>query len=128
MHLAMGHRVKLATIFLRCIPAFFRSRNEQVIVELALRQQLATFSEKGCRPRITPADRGFWVFLSRVWSVADLVGMEGDPGHRSARNRGSLASQGISAVLAIDLETRTRSGIGKISPVFRTADTRHSDN
>jgi putative transposase len=67
MHRAMGHRVKLATIFLRCIPAFFRSANEQVIVELALRQQLATFTEKGCRPRITPADRGFWVFLSQVW-------------------------------------------------------------
>jgi hypothetical protein len=24
----MGHLLKLATIFLRCIPAFFRSRNE----------------------------------------------------------------------------------------------------
>jgi len=64
----MRHLLKLATIFLRCIPAFFRSRNEQVIVELALRQQLATFTEKGHRPRITPADRGFWVLLSRVWS------------------------------------------------------------
>jgi len=64
----MGHLLKLATIFLRCIPAFFRSRNEQVIVELALRQQLATFTEKGHRPRITPADRGFWVLLSQVWS------------------------------------------------------------
>jgi putative transposase len=65
---AMWHLLKLTTIFLRCIPAFFRSRNEQVIVELALRQQLATFTEKGRRPRITPADRGFWVFLSQVWS------------------------------------------------------------
>jgi hypothetical protein len=41
------HLLKLATISLRRIPAFFRSRNEQVIVELALRQQLATFSQKG---------------------------------------------------------------------------------
>jgi transposase InsO family protein len=64
----MWHPLKLATIFLRCIPAFFRSRNEQVIVELALRQQLATFTEKGRRPRITPADRGFWVLLSQMWS------------------------------------------------------------
>jgi len=40
----MRHLLKLATIFFRCIPAFFRSRNEQVIVELALRQQLATLS------------------------------------------------------------------------------------
>ncbi len=70
MHLAMRHLLKLATIFLRCIPAFFRSRNEQVIVELALRQQLATSKEKGRRPRITPADRGFWVLLSQVWPGA----------------------------------------------------------
>ena len=64
----MWHLLKLTTIFLRCIPAFFRSRNEQVTVELALRQQLATFTEKGRRPRITPADRGFWVLLSQMWS------------------------------------------------------------
>ncbi len=68
MHLAMWHLLKLATISLRCIPAFFRSRSKQAIVELALRQQLATFAEKGRRPRIAPADRGFWVLLSRVWS------------------------------------------------------------
>ncbi len=64
----MWHLLKLATIFLRCIPALFRSRSKQAIVELALRQQLATFAEKGRRPRITPADRGFWVLLSRMWS------------------------------------------------------------
>ncbi len=68
MPLTTWHLLKLLTIFLRCIPAFFRSRNEQVIVELALRQQLATFAERGRRPRITPADRGFWVFLSQLWS------------------------------------------------------------
>ena len=63
----MRHLLKLLMIFLRCIPAFFRSRSKQAIVELALRQQLATFAQKGRRPRITPADRGFWVFLSQVW-------------------------------------------------------------
>jgi putative transposase len=62
----MWHFLKLTTIFLRCIPAFFRGRSRQAIVELALRQQLATFAEKGRRPRIAPADRGFWVFLSKV--------------------------------------------------------------
>ncbi len=38
------------------------------MVELALRQQLATYTLKGRKPRITPADRGFWVILSQVWS------------------------------------------------------------
>ena len=68
MRFAMGHLLKLATIFLRCIPALFRSRRRQAIVELALRQQLATYTQKGRKPQIAPADRGFWVFLSQVWS------------------------------------------------------------
>jgi hypothetical protein len=63
----MGRLLKLATILLQCIPAFFRSRNKQALVELALRQQFATYTQKGPKPRITPADRGFWVLLSRVW-------------------------------------------------------------
>jgi len=40
--------------------------------------------------------------------VPERVGMEGAPGHRSARNRGPLAPQGFQALLAIDLEARTR--------------------
>ena len=68
MRVAMPQLLRLVTIALRCVPAFFRSRSKQAIVELTLRQQLATFGEKGRRPRIAPADRGFWVLLSRVWS------------------------------------------------------------
>jgi len=68
MRLAMWHLLRLTTIFLRCIPAFFRRRSKHAGIELALRQHLATFAEKGRRPRITPADRGFWVLLSRVCS------------------------------------------------------------
>ena len=68
MLLAMWHLLKLVMRLLRCIPAFFRSRNDQAIVELALRQQLATFALKGPKPRINSVDRTFWVFLSRIWS------------------------------------------------------------
>jgi hypothetical protein len=64
----MRQLLKLTTITLRCVPTLFRSRSKQAIVELALRQQLATFAEKGHRPRIAPADRCFWVLLSRTWS------------------------------------------------------------
>jgi hypothetical protein len=35
---------------------------------LALRQQLATYSQKKVRPRITPLDRAFWIALFRFWS------------------------------------------------------------
>jgi len=43
-----------AMLLLRCVPAFFRSRGEQAIVELALRQQLVTYAQKRSKPRLTP--------------------------------------------------------------------------
>jgi putative transposase len=59
--------LNLTTALLRCALAFFRSRREQAIVELALRQQLATYAQKGSRPTVKPLDRAFWVALSRFW-------------------------------------------------------------
>jgi len=67
MPLAMWPLHILLTIFLRCSLAFFRSRKEQAIVELALRQQLATYALKGHKPRITRVDRAFWVFLFQIF-------------------------------------------------------------
>ena len=64
----MWHLVKFVTTLFRCISAFFRSRNEQALIELALRQQLATYAQRGPKPRITPVDRASWAFLSRTWS------------------------------------------------------------
>jgi len=52
---------------LRSIVALTRSREEQAIVELALRQQLAVYAQDRPRPRISPFDRAFWVMLSRLW-------------------------------------------------------------
>ncbi len=59
--------LNFATLLLRCSLAFFRSHNEQVIVELALRQQLAAYAQKQRNPKVTPLDRAFWVALSRLW-------------------------------------------------------------
>jgi hypothetical protein len=59
--------LNLTTLLLRCTLAFLRSRNEQVIVELALRQQLATYAQQRSKPRLTQLDRAFWVALSRLW-------------------------------------------------------------
>ena len=59
--------VLLAISILRSLLALFRSREEQAIVELALRQQLAVYARDGSRPRISPLDRAFWVALSRHW-------------------------------------------------------------
>ena len=57
-----------ALLVLRVLPALFRSQSEQAIVELVLRQQLATYTNNRSRPRLTPVDRAFRVVLSRMWS------------------------------------------------------------
>jgi hypothetical protein len=46
-------------VFLR----LFRSRRSLLIENLALRQQLVAFKRKHSRPRLTAADKLFWVFL-----------------------------------------------------------------
>ena len=52
---------------LRSCAALLRTREEQALVELALRQQLAIYARRQRRPRIGPLDRAFWVALSRLW-------------------------------------------------------------
>ena len=64
---AMRVLLNLLTALVRCTLAFFRSRNGQAIIELALRQQLATYALEKTRPRLTPLDRAFWVALLRLW-------------------------------------------------------------
>ena len=59
--------LRFATLPLRCILAFFRTRKKQAIVELALRQQLATYARARTRPRLTSLDRAFWVALHQLW-------------------------------------------------------------
>jgi hypothetical protein len=52
---------------LRSAVALFRSRQDQAMVELALRQQLAVYTHRHPRPRLSPLDRAFWIALSRLW-------------------------------------------------------------
>ena len=63
----MQSLLNLTKALLRCPVAFLRSRNDQAIVELALRQQLATYAQTRPKPRLTPLDRTFWVALFRFW-------------------------------------------------------------
>lgn len=49
------------------VRALLRSRQDQALVELALRQQLAIYAHRHPRPRLSPLDRAFWVALSRLW-------------------------------------------------------------
>jgi hypothetical protein len=59
--------LNLIAIVLRCTIALLRSRREQAIVELALRQQLSIYANKESRPPITPLDRSFWIALAWLW-------------------------------------------------------------
>ena len=56
-----------STLTIALARLIFRSRLELLIENLALRQQLAVFKQQRCRPRLSPADRAFWVFLRQVW-------------------------------------------------------------
>jgi putative transposase len=42
-------------------------RRDLILENAALRQQLAVYQRQGNRPRLTSADRLFWVWLSRAW-------------------------------------------------------------
>jgi transposase InsO family protein len=48
--------------------SMLRSRASLHLEVLALRHQLAVLQEGGRRPRLKPADRVLWVWLSRTWS------------------------------------------------------------
>ena len=47
---------------------FFKGRQALILENVALRQQLATYKRIGRRPRLGPADRVFWIWLSKLWS------------------------------------------------------------
>ena len=49
------------------VVSFFRSRAEMQIEILALRHPLAVCQRSVKRPRLQPADRIFWSWLSRPW-------------------------------------------------------------
>ena len=58
---------RYVSIVFATLPSFLRSRRDQTIVELALRQQLAVYAHKHRRPHHVPIDRAFWVALARFW-------------------------------------------------------------
>jgi hypothetical protein len=45
----------------------FADRRDLLLENAALRQQLAVYQRNGNRPKLTSADRLFWVWLSRFW-------------------------------------------------------------
>ena len=64
--LSRMHRLFSALLGSLC--SAFKPRSELIIENLALRQQLAVLKEKKPRPRLTNADRAFWIVLRGLWS------------------------------------------------------------
>ncbi len=64
---AMWPAASLRSRFCVASSPSLRSRQEQAIVELALRQPLAIYVHRHSRPRLSPLERAFWVALSRLW-------------------------------------------------------------
>jgi hypothetical protein len=60
--------LRLLMLVVQFVQALLRDPAEVALENVAMRQQLSTFVSKGLRPRVEPADRLFWVCLSRVWS------------------------------------------------------------
>jgi putative transposase len=60
--------LKWLGIVIRTLRSTLRSQRGLALDNLALRQQLATLKYRHPRPRLTGADRLFWVLLSRLWS------------------------------------------------------------
>lgn len=58
----------LARAWICLLVRLFRCQRSLLIENVALRQQLAVFKRGNSRPKLTVADRMFWVFLRRFWS------------------------------------------------------------
>jgi transposase InsO family protein len=58
----------LITLVVRAIRALSHSRQDLVLENLALRQQVTLLKEMRPRPRLDDVDRGFWVALRASWA------------------------------------------------------------
>ena len=59
--------IKWFSTLLHLLVSPFRTRRDLAVESLLLRQQLAVMKEKLVRPQLSPTDRSFWVFVSRLW-------------------------------------------------------------
>ncbi|WP_405230602.1 hypothetical protein [Lentisalinibacter sediminis] len=54
------------SVVLNSFVSLFRSRRDLALENLLLRQQLALLKEKGVQPRLSAADRSFWMLVSNL--------------------------------------------------------------
>ena len=59
---------KILIILTNIFKTIFKSKNEIIIENLALRQQLATYKAQKIKPKLRERDRLFWIVLKKSWS------------------------------------------------------------
>ena len=81
--------VFLVTLSVRALRAIFRTREELLIENLALRQQVAALKKERPRPVLDDLDRAFWVALRAAWPgwTTRLVIVNPDTVARWSRDR-----------------------------------------
>ena len=60
--------IRLLSFFLYIIKVIFKSKDDLVLENLALRQQLSAYHTKGKKPKLFNIDRLFWIALKQVWT------------------------------------------------------------
>ncbi len=63
----------LLKALLGALTSNLHTRQELALENLALRQQIGVLRRSVKRPRLSNADRGFWVLLRRCWANWDKV-------------------------------------------------------
>ncbi|MES2222519.1 MAG: integrase core domain-containing protein [Acidobacteriota bacterium] len=58
---------RMLSLFFGLMPSAFCSRHELLLENLALRQQLSVLKARLPQPRLSAADKFFWVLLRRLW-------------------------------------------------------------
>lgn len=60
--------IRFFIISIRLIQIFSKSKEELIMENLTLRQQLAIYQTKKIKPKLTNLDRSFWVALKQSWN------------------------------------------------------------
>jgi hypothetical protein len=58
---------QLIMVFINFIKTLFKSKEELILENLALRHQLGVYQTKKAKPGITILDRSFWITLKLSW-------------------------------------------------------------
>lgn len=60
--------VRFFLFLIKFLQIIGKSKNDLIIENLALRQQLATYQTKKAKPKLSDLDRSFWIALKQSWN------------------------------------------------------------